>query len=657
MPSVNFDRALDQLKLAWVQFTTTGQLPPEMDPLVAMSWQRCAPRLNPNSPPLWASLRADVLALTLRQHQTVLSIARPLLEDVYQLIEGSGLMLIFVDSTIGVLDYLGDPPMLEAMEQFGVRRGVFLAESRVGTNALASALAESTPAKVWGAEHFLSAFHHLSSAAAPIFDLEAGRSVGAVGVFTRAEAHDPYASAMMAGAARAIENQLQANSFVAEANARATELNTTLNAISDGVIAWNADGLITHLNAQAGKLLGLKPATVVGRSLAEYLALPEPLAGAVARGDELTDAEVTFQLEGQPRETLVTLRVIRQADAPSAYIATLRRIEQVHQLVNRLVGAQARLSLDDLVGQSRAIRWVRRQAQAMAGARACILIQGEPGTGKNILARAIHNSSHRAHGPFIAVNCRAIPRELVLGEFLGFEAGAFNRGVAGGVPSKFELAHGGTLMLEEVETLPPGMQAALLRVIEAGDVIRLGGTRVIPVDVRLIATTAASLEALVADGTFRSDLLFRLNAFTIALPALRDRPDDIPLLIERLLERLSAQFDHVVALAAEAHSVMLAYPWPGNVRELEAALERAALLADGQAIGLTHLPQAIRERRAIVPGKPVTEPVHSLVDVEKQAIQRAIRAARGNMTQTATILGIGRTTLWRKIKELDISPD
>jgi transcriptional activator for dhaKLM operon len=194
-------------------------------------------------------------------------------------------------------------------------------------------------------------------------------------------------------------------------------------------------------------------------------------------------------------------------------------------------------------------------------------------------------------------------------------------------------------------------------VIEARDVIRLGGTRVIPVDVRVIAATAADLEARVAEGAFRPDLLYRLSSFVITIPPLRDRPEDIPLVIERTLAKLSTQLGQPLTMTREAHELLCNYPWPGNVRELESALERAALQCEGQRIRPDHLPASMRQRRALTPGRPSTEPVRSLKEVERLAILTAGRAARGNLTQTAAFLGIGRTTLWRKINEFGLSRD
>ncbi len=647
---------LDRLHRRWSQFTQTGQLPDDLNPLIAAAWQRCAPRLNPHLPPQWSALSDDVLALTLRHRQALVSIARPILEDVHQHLEGLGVMLVTVDSAACLLDSLGDATIMEALAGLGWRRGVFLHENRLGAVAFSTALMDGAAVQMTGAEHFLTALHCLSTAAAPIFALD-GHALGAVGIVTLAEHSHPYATGLMVAAARAIENQLRADALTTEANTRATELNTTLNASSDAVLVWDAAGNFMHLNDQAGSLLGLKPAAVMGRSVYEHIGIPETLAQAVAQGQELTEAEITLTTYGVPHTCLASLRIIRahpQGD-PVNYIVTLRQIERVHELVNRLVGAHARVTLNDLISQSPAARRVRRQALSAADARACVLIQGEAGTGKNSLARAIHNSSRRSIGPFLSVNCRALPRELVLGEFLGYEAGAF--GNAAGQPSKFELAQGGTLFLDEVDALPMDVQAALLRIIEVGDVIRLGGKRVIPVDVRLIAASHASLETRAAEGSFRTDLLFRLSSFVISLPPLRDCPEDVPALIDRVLERLQTQLGAHLALTEAAREALTRYAWPGNIRELESTLERAALACDGKAIAPEHLPAPVRDGRAmrIAAGKSVAEPVRRLDEAERQAIISAFQASRGNLTQTASMLGIGRTTLWRKLKEFQIS--
>lgn len=643
---------LDELAAAWQQFVSTSAVAPNVDPLVVRSWQRAAPRLNPYGAPQRAHLSDDVLPRTLQQHAFLLALARPLMEDVYQFIEGAGACILLMDSTHCVLEELGDERVKKELRGLGIHIGAFIDESRMGTSAFAVALHESSPAQVVGAEHFLTPFHLYSSVAAPIFDLD-GSSLGAIGIFQRVEKHTPHALGIVVAAAKAIENQLSADLLMREANTRASELNAALDAISDGVLAWDSRGIVMHLNAHAGQLLGLEPNLVVGRALNEYLTLPEPLARASAAGDDVREVETSFVVNDLPRECFVSLRVLKnQERTPIQFIATLRRTEQVRQLVTRLVGAQARLTLDDIVGTSPATRRVRKQALAAANAKGSVLLIGEEGTSKNALARAIHNSSKRAAGPFLAINCQAIPRDLVLGEFLGYEQGAFNATTSSGQPSKFELAEGGTLFLDQVDALPMDMQTVLVRVIEYGEVIRLGGTRVIPVDVRVMASTESDLERRLAEQSFRKDLYYRLSPIVIGIPPLRERPEDIPVLVDRLLEKFSRQFGRTIRLSAAARDRLLQYRFPGNITELESVIERAALICEGALIKPDHLPPHVRDRRVMT---RQGEPVRTLTESEHHAILAAGRAANGNLSATARTLGIGRSTLWRKMKEMGLT--
>jgi DNA-binding NtrC family response regulator len=211
--------------------------------------------------------------------------------------------------------------------------------------------------------------------------------------------------------------------------------------------------------------------------------------------------------------------------------------------------------------------------------------------------------------------------------------------------------------LEEIETLPLETQAALQRVIEMGDVIRLGGSRVITVDARIIASTTRSMDELVELDSFRHDLLLRLSSFVITTEPLRNRAEDIPLLVEHLLEKLTIQLSRPLKISPEALQALAEYPWPGNIREIETVMERAALLFEGPQIELNNLPQAIGKRSALIKGKSLVQPIQTLVEIEKSAILSACQAAHGNLTKAAQFLGINRTTLWRKMKELGISVD
>jgi transcriptional activator for dhaKLM operon len=297
------------------------------------------------------------------------------------------------------------------------------------------------------------------------------------------------------------------------------------------------------------------------------------------------------------------------------------------------------------------MRAMLRQARVAARGQAPVLIRGEGGAGKNYLARAIHNDGPRADGPFVGVNCRAIPHELMISEFLGSTDPNNSR------PSKFELANGGTLLLDQVENLSLEMQAALLQLIETRHVLRLGSVQPTAVDVRIIAATTADLEEQVAEGSFSSHLYYRFGVFNLTVPPLRERPEDIPLLAERTLARITADTQRATWISDEAMAVLCRYPWPGNVRELESVLERALSQCQDGTIQLADLPAAVREGRIVTGGSPRPQPLLSLAETEREAIIRAGWACQGHVTEMADLLKIGRTTLWRKMKRYNLRPD
>jgi transcriptional activator for dhaKLM operon len=508
------------------------------------------------------------------------------------------------------------------------------------------------PIQVVGAEHYFAFLHPVVTAAAPIHDVR-GRIIGVLGVAGPLASATSHSLGLVMSAARAIGNQLQADWFLAEANQHLSQVTTILGAITEGVIVWNQQGEIRHVNEQAANMLQLNPRTVVGRPLTDVLRLPAELTAAIDQGSELRDAELSLQALDRDVRCVITLRPIYEAAAqPASYVALLSPIEHVRQIAQQQYGTQTGLSIEDVQAESGGMRRVVRQARTAARGAAPVLIQGEGGVGKNLLARAIHNDGARAGKPFVDINCRAIPRELMTREILGREQDTHTRGQ----PSKFELAEGGTLLLDQIENLTLELQAALLHVIETRHVTRLGSSTPIPVDVRIIGATTENLEELVAQGNFLSHLYYRFGVFKIEVPPLRDRAEDIPLLAERFLARQTARRNRAVWIEDKAVSFLSRYPWPGNVRELESVLERAMSQSRDSVIRPADLPEMVRNGRVLTGRHPLAQPVLSVDDAEREAILRAGWACDGRVMEMARLLGIGRSTLWRKMKRFDISP-
>ena len=657
MQPVAFPVAEETLTQAWRSFMEEGQLNwPEnaiADPAILRSWQRCAMRLDPRAKPRPNKAGQQVLESILKAQANLITIATPFMEDIYQFIEGSECAILLADGTACIHTMVGDPKAIATLEEIGLGRGAYWSEGQLGTNALGMALFEAMPILVIGPEHYAEVNHQLTSAAAPIHDVR-GRIIGIMALVGPAEGGSPHMLALVMAAARAISNQLHAEWYLEEANLHLTEVNTVLGAISEAVIAWNENGYIHHANAQVADILHLNPAAIVGRPLDEMLELPPSLTKAIQDGREVHDEEATFRVNSQSITCLVSLRPIGEGSSrPAGYIVMLRPIEQVRRLVHQQLGTQATLTLDDLSSQSSRMREVLRQARIAARGAAPVLIRGEGGVGKNHLARAIHNDSQRADKPFIAIDCRAIPHELMTSEFLGYQKGT---GILGR-PSKFELAHGGTLLLDQIESMSLELQTALLRVLETGHVMRLGGTHPIQLDVRIMAATSANLEQQVAEESFIPHLYYRFGVFNIHILPVRERLEDIPLIAERFLARISQRDDRPYWINEEALAILRRYPWPGNVREMESVLERAINHSQEGIIRLVDLPEVVRSGRVITAGSPHPEPVLSVADAEREAIIRAGQACQGRVTEMAQQLGIGRTTLWRKMKRLNVTPE
>ncbi len=343
--------------------------------------------------------------------------------------------------------------------------------------------------------------------------------------------------------------------------------------------------------------------------------------------------------------------ILAVVDKALERIRLTREVRQLRRMVEQ------RFGFGGLVGKSQPMQDVYTQIEKVAAARGTVLIQGESGTGKELVAKAIHHASPRRSGPFVVIDCAAIPESLQESELFGHVKGAFTGAIAA-KKGLFEEAHGGTLFLDEVGELPPGLQAKLLRALQDGEIRRVGDTRVVQVDVRVIAATNRDLAEEVGQGAFREDLYYRLAVFPIRLPPLRERREDIPLLVEHVLGRVAEGAGGAPKrLSPGALRVAMGYGWPGNVRELWHALERAALLSEGELITERDLPAHLMapqgELAVPLPGESLVLPeatARVVQEVERELIRRALGRTAGNRTEAARLLGISRRALVYKLK-------
>lgn len=444
----------------------------------------------------------------------------------------------------------------------------------------------------------------------------------------------------------------------------------------DAMVVVDNHGIVLFLNRAYEVILNIPRETALGQPITAVL--PNSRMHVVAQSG-IAEIGRPFQVSGQ--EFIVERHPVYVNGQLVGAVGRVmfRSIAHVKSMVDRLDAlqrqveyyerqltsdARARYRLDDMIGDGPAMTALKTMARRAAQCNATTLILGESGTGKELLAHAMHSESRRASYPFVKVNCAAIPRDLLEAELFGYESGAFSGASKGGKPGKFELAHRGTIFLDEIGDMPLEMQSKVLRALQEREIQKVGGTKEIKVDVRIVAATNKDLLKEVAAGRFREDLYYRLNVIELEMPPLRQRLEDIPALVRSLMERICTEAGiEVKAFTSAAMAALQQYQWPGNVRELVHTLERVLNIVDADIIDWSDLPPFVRlKRAAAVPESPApadrapAEPLRTQVDeAERALILEALRAANGNKLQAAKRLGLHRSVLYRKMARWGIA--
>ncbi len=665
---------LTRIDEAWERFMRSGEIDSSVvRPMIAESWKRCRRiRLDPYDRECFARGPETGSGSRLEANAEFIDIAWPLVEVLYKAAKGAGFRVDLVDSEGYFLKRTGDERNVEEAGVIESFLGYNRQESRVGTCGIGLALLTEQPVQVVGAEHFNFHIHSQTCSSAPIRDSD-GKIIGVLNMTGHRNLVHKHTLGMVIAVVEAIERQFALKKSARELKLANEFLRTVIGSMNDGLIVVDKKGVVTHFNSVAAKILCLKPEEVVGfRSQAIFNMFPEIQQACISAGQEIQDQEVVIRGRNGSTRCLMSIRFVSEEFGKvSGTAIILNKMERVHKLVHRMVGAQARFRFSDIIGDDRRFMDAMALAKNAAKTSLKVLLQGESGTGKELFAEAIHNASLWRDGPFVAVNCAAVPRDLIESELFGYEEGAFTGARKGGKPGRFELAEKGTLFLDEVESMPLDMQPKLLRVLEDGQIVRVGGSEVIPVDVRVIAATNQDLATEVENGNFRADLFYRLNSIVIHLPPLRERPGDIAHFVEHFLRKAArALTKAVLSVDREALEALCSYHYPGNVRELENIIERAVLVAQNGKLTLQCLPakvlrnddlrESLKERAnssTFESENIKTEDArpYCLSELEKNAISMTLKRTGGNVSRAARILGLGRNTLYRKIKEFGIS--
>ena len=441
---------------------------------------------------------------------------------------------------------------------------------------------------------------------------------------------------------------------------RAEQLKTIVDFVTDGIIAVDEEGLVTVFNPIAEKLFRVNAKEVIGKKISHVI--PEIRMHNVLESHQPEVGEIQMVGDNHLARNLVPIIIKKELLGAVATFEDITKIQKLEQKIRRTLhtkGLTAKTRFEHILGKSPVVKEAINKAKKYGLVDSTVLITGETGTGKEMFAQGIHNISSRQRGPFVAINCAAVPEALLESELFGYTEGAFTGAKKEGKPGLFELAHGGTLFLDEIGEMPLALQARLLRVVQEREVMRIGDQKVIPVDVRIIAATNRDLQRLVDKGSFREDLLYRINVLTLKLPPLRQRREDIPLLVRVFMGDIHARLNIPPKNVDEqVLDALVKLEWKGNVRQLRNVVEKLVVLSTGPTITHDDLGLIMQDAPFLkenLPPKPFLN--ETLEDMEKRVIQQFLAEEEFNKTQTAKRLGIDRSTLWRKLRKHNIVAD
>jgi len=549
-------------------------------------------------------VRVNSATLKDRRHQlnflldAVKQFALPLFNQIFA---HSNSRLILTDADGVIIGSWGKPRFREKLTEIALSSGACWQEKLKGTNAIGTALVEAKPVSVIGDQHFIQHHRFISCSANPIFD-HLGRLLGVLDITSEQEKHDLSTQVLVQNMVQLVENQML--NQIPSGHIR-VDLACDKNLLNSGwqgiIIADEAGEILAH-NQVASQLLDRS--TVVGQSLEEILA------------HQNSDQPIVFKTAPLSKTKIQS----RSLSASNDLHFGDSKVEHCWQQANRVIDKDISL-----------------------------LILGETGVGKNEFVKALHKNSQRKSGPLVAVNCGALPKDLIESELFGYVAGAFTGANSKGYQGKIRQAHKGTLFLDEIADLPIAAQSRLLHVLQDKTVLPVGSNQSVQVDTQIIAATHKDLEALVEQGEFRQDLYYRLNGLIIELPRLVERQDKQKL-IESLHRRHAEPNQH---LCPHLLSLLLSYSWPGNLRELDSLIKVSALMAQGEAVlELAHVPTHLSKKLSQMQQQASAEPTTDIRTTVEDKLVKTYQANQGNISKTSRMLGVSRNTIYRKLKSM-----
>lgn len=570
--------------------------------------------------------------------------ATPYMDKLINFVKGYNFFALLTDGEGCILNAIGDEEILSEAFSMKMIPGAFMNEENIGTNAMSMVVQIKDPIQVSGKEHFVKAYHKWTCSAAPIKDNK-GKLIGVLNLTGYIECVHPHTLGMVIAASNAIEEMIKVKEYNSIQNRNSKYKKIIFNSIPVAIITSDVDGKIGVINQRALNMFGNRENELNISEMKELIEGWEKVKKDIYLGKSVSQ-EINILVSRNKFQCHLTANAIYNSEENTIEIVY---VFQELKKVKKKNNGEAYYTFDKIIGEDENFVKVVQYAKKIADCRSTILIMGESGTGKELFAQSIHNYSSRVDGPFIALNCGAIPKQLMESELFGYEDGAFTGAKKGGNLGKFEIADGGTIMLDEIGEMPLEMQTKLLRVLQEGTITRIGGSNCIPVDVRIIAATNKDLKKEVELGQFRKDLYYRLNVLPIYLPSLRERKGDILHLIRYFMENEAKKLNKKgVVISEEYLNKMLNYEWPGNIRELQNIVE---LIVNTESVPEGYFGEENCENKMLI---SVNKECFKLEHAEREHLTKVLKKFKGNITHSAEALGIRRNTLYSKIKKYEI---
>lgn len=643
-----------EYKNYWHKFMAGVEIDYLPNPLILESWYRCKRYdVDPWQESAKEILNDKDLNVLKKNNAFLRETSIPMLQNIYEYFEGSGFNVVLSEANGYLIEVLGDEKVCNLSQQGKWMVGACWNEKSAGTNVIGMSIETGKPISLTGYECYCHYSHKWSGAGAPIKDAN-GKVIGAIGVAGLIGDYNPHTLGMITAVARAIEIQLAMKIAWNECALSEQQKSTIVDSINEGVILIDAKGKITLANQKIQRILNTSSDKIVGISI-KNIFTEQFIKLLKEKNISIIDMQDEISLNNHNVRCFITCRHIMIDGQQKGAIIILNEVEHAKKLANQMLNNMASKTFADIIGTNKKFSEIVELARSVASMKINILLLGESGTGKDIFAQAIHNASPCRLGPFIALNCGAISKDLIISEIFGYSDGAFTGASRGGKPGKFEQANGGTLFLDEIGEMPLEQQKIFLRILDEKKVTRIGGQIKIPTNVRIIAATNKDIEYEIAMGRFRRDLYYRLNEFSLNIIPLRERKDDIEPLATEILKRVSREFGmYQVEITKDAWDLLVEYNWPGNIRELQNALRRAIVISKNQKITSSEL-HFLNTLKHKVAEDSIATIKNEINEYEAEILKNLLNKNNWNITKTSIDLGISRVTLYRKIRLYNIN--